>query len=57
MAALKAFVAAATIMLMIQLAMATDFTVGSPGGSWDLSTNFATWAKAKTFVVGDNLSK
>ncbi|KAJ6849375.1 putative mavicyanin [Iris pallida] len=56
MAASRAFiVAVATIALVVRSAAATNFTVGAPGGSWDLQTNFASWAASKTFVAGDNL--
>ncbi|XP_071701040.1 mavicyanin-like [Rutidosis leptorrhynchoides] len=44
----------ATTMLL-DVALAVDHTVGSPGGSWDLSTNFGVWASSQTFSVGDNL--
>ncbi|KAJ6853399.1 basic blue protein-like [Iris pallida] len=55
MAALKAFIAVATVTFAIQSATATNFTVGAPGGSWDLTTNLGSWASAQTFTVGDNL--
>ncbi|XP_071739853.1 mavicyanin-like [Rutidosis leptorrhynchoides] len=49
---LMAFVAST---MLLQVAFAVDHTVGSPGGSWDLSTNFGVWASNQTFSVGDNL--
>ncbi|GKC47253.1 uclacyanin 1-like protein [Tanacetum coccineum] len=45
---------AATAML-VDMAMAVDYTVGSPNEGWDLSTDLPTWASSQTFSVGDNL--
>ncbi|KAI3502266.1 hypothetical protein L1887_30299 [Cichorium endivia] len=44
----------ATTML-VELALAVDYTVGSPNGGWDTSTDLKTWASSQTFTVGDNL--
>lgn len=43
--------------MVIQLAMATDYTVGGPTGGWDSVTNLQGWASSQPFSVGDNLSK
>ncbi|MBA0815814.1 hypothetical protein Gohar_000546 [Gossypium harknessii] len=47
---------AATAML-VQLAMAVNYTVGGANGGWDSSTDLQTWAASQKFAVGDNLSK
>lgn len=47
---------AATALLM-QLAMAVNYTVGGPNGGWDSSTDLGTWVASQSFTVGDNLSK
>ncbi|GAB4859476.1 hypothetical protein Ancab_010943 [Ancistrocladus abbreviatus] len=36
-------------------AAATNYTVGAPGGSWALATNFQQWASSTQFLVGDTL--
>ncbi|XP_047940841.1 uclacyanin 1-like [Salvia hispanica] len=36
-------------------AAAVNYTVGSPDGGWDQSTNLQTWPTSLTFVEGDNL--
>ncbi|MBA0602304.1 uclacyanin 1 [Gossypium raimondii] len=45
---------AATAML-VQLAMAANYTVGGANGGWDSSTDLQTWAASQKFAVGDNL--
>ncbi|KAM7271521.1 hypothetical protein ACFE04_030735 [Oxalis oulophora] len=55
MAMLKTLIGLAFSALLIEIAMATNYTVGSPSGSWDQTTNLATWASSKNFTVGDNL--
>ncbi|KAL7128842.1 hypothetical protein ABFS83_13G021100 [Erythranthe nasuta] len=48
--------AALAIMLVsIKTSMAATYTVGAPGGSWDRSTDLATWASSQTFSEGDTL--
>lgn len=47
----------AVALLIIRLSVAVNHTVGSPGGSWDTSTDLNSWASSRTFVVGDNLGK
>lgn len=55
----KVLVAFTAFAVTLQLAFAasTNYTVGAPGGSWDLSTNYTKWASDITFYPGDNLSK
>ncbi|KAK8940620.1 hypothetical protein KSP39_PZI010181 [Platanthera zijinensis] len=53
--AARALVALAAIAVAFQLAAATNYTVGAPAGSWDLKTNYSTWASGITFKTGDNL--
>ncbi|KAJ8426731.1 hypothetical protein Cgig2_011552 [Carnegiea gigantea] len=45
----------AILAAFMDVAMATNYTVGAPRGSWDTSTNLQAWAKSKTFNAGDNL--
>ncbi|KAK8969449.1 hypothetical protein KSP40_PGU016953 [Platanthera guangdongensis] len=45
----------AVVAVIIELAAATNHTVGKPGGSWDLSTSLSSWASSITFKSGDNL--
>ncbi|KAK8940621.1 hypothetical protein KSP39_PZI010180 [Platanthera zijinensis] len=47
------FIAVAAVI--IELAAATNHTVGKPGGSWDLSTSLSSWASSIAFKSGDNL--
>ncbi|XP_072994729.1 stellacyanin-like [Typha latifolia] len=51
----KALIAALAMAAIFQLAVGTNYTVGAPGGSWDLQTNFANWASPITFLTGDFL--
>jgi len=37
-------------------ASATDYVVGDSSG-WNSGVDYTTWAKGKTFSVGDNLGK
>lgn len=43
--------------LFTELAVAANYTVGGPKGSWDTATDQQTWASSRSFRVGDNLSK
>ncbi|KAL2524623.1 uclacyanin 1 [Abeliophyllum distichum] len=54
---LKTLLSLAAMAMLIKLAMAANYTVGAPDGSWDQSSNLLKWASSKTFSVGDNLSK
>ncbi|KAK6253040.1 hypothetical protein QUC31_014760 [Theobroma cacao] len=55
MAVLRTLVGLAATAMLIQLAMAANYTVGGPSGSWDSSTDLQTWVASQKFVVGDNL--
>lgn len=57
MTMLKTLLTLAAIAILMKLAMAANYTVGDPDGSWDQSSNLGKWASSKTFFVGDNLSK
>lgn len=57
MAMLRTLMSLAISAILINLAMAANYTVGGPNGGWDTSTNIQTWASSQTFLVGDNLSK
>ncbi|KAL0399861.1 UNVERIFIED_CONTAM: Uclacyanin 1 [Sesamum radiatum] len=52
---LQAVVSLAAMAMMINLSMASNYTVGAPNGGWDQSTDLTTWASSQTFLVGDNL--
>ncbi|CAM0910919.1 unnamed protein product [Alopecurus aequalis] len=36
-------------------ALGASYTVGAPGGSWDLKTNYTRWASGVRFYAGDQL--
>ncbi|KAL2474199.1 uclacyanin-3-like [Forsythia ovata] len=55
MTMLKTLLSLAAMAMLIKLAMAANYTVGAPDGSWDQSSNLLKWASSKTFSVGDNL--
>ena len=57
MAMLRALMSLAISAILINLAMAANYTVGGPNGGWDTSTNVQTWASSQSFLVGDHLSK
>ena len=57
MAVLRTLVGLAATAMLIQLAMAANYTVGGSNGGWDSSTDLQTWVASQKFVVGDNLSK
>jgi hypothetical protein len=48
---------ALAVTLQLTLVAGTNYTVGAPGGFWDLSTDYAKWASNITFHPSDNLSK
>ncbi|CAN4103449.1 unnamed protein product [Withania somnifera] len=52
---LRLLMSLAAIAMLLGPAMATNYTVGSPNGGWDQSTDVQAWAASKTFFVGDNL--
>ncbi|PWA74305.1 Cupredoxin [Artemisia annua] len=45
----------AATAILVDMVVAVDYTVGSPNGAWDLSTNLSEWASSQSFSVGDNL--
>lgn len=47
----------AAVAAIAELAMAANYTVGAPSGSWDLQTNLTQWVESNTFHPGDVLSK
>lgn len=55
MSILRAFICLAALAVILDIAEATNFTVGGPAGSWDTTTNLQTWASSQSFLVGDNL--
>ncbi|KAE8712827.1 transcription factor ILR3-like [Hibiscus syriacus] len=55
MAVLRTFVCLAAIAMLMELAMAANYTVGGANGGWDTSTDLQSWVAAQTFAVGDNL--
>ncbi|CAO2200003.1 unnamed protein product [Urochloa humidicola] len=46
---------AAAAVLAITPAYGATYTVGEPGGSWDLETNLSAWASSINFLAGDEL--
>ncbi|CAN4104825.1 unnamed protein product [Withania somnifera] len=52
---LRILMSLAAIGNLLGSAMATNYTVGSPNGGWDQSTDVQAWAASRTFFVGDNL--
>ncbi|XP_078176150.1 mavicyanin-like [Carex rostrata] len=52
----KILLAVAAVVAVVELAMATNYTVGAPSGSWNLQTNLTQWAESNTFHVGDVLN-
>ncbi|KAI8005637.1 Uclacyanin 1 [Camellia lanceoleosa] len=55
MAMLRTLVSLAVTGMLINVAMATSYTVGSPNGGWDLTTNLQGWASSQSFSAGDSL--
>ncbi|KAG6522690.1 blue copper protein-like [Zingiber officinale] len=53
---LRALVALAAMATVPPFAVAANYNVGGPGGSWDLSTDFTGWVSGKKFHVGDTLT-
>ncbi|KAH1031143.1 hypothetical protein J1N35_043317 [Gossypium stocksii] len=51
----RTLVCLAAIAMLVQLAMAANYTVGGANGGWDSSTDLQTWAASQKFAVGDNL--
>ncbi|CAO2189876.1 unnamed protein product [Urochloa humidicola] len=40
---------------VLETAHGASYTVGAPAGSWDLRTNYTSWASSINFRVGDQL--
>lgn len=57
MANLRTLVSFLAIALLMELAMAANYSVGAPNGGWDLQTPIQAWANSQNFSVGDSLSK
>ncbi|KAK9284888.1 hypothetical protein L1049_024069 [Liquidambar formosana] len=55
MAMLRTFFSLAVSAMLIELAMAANYTVGGSNAGWDTSTDLKTWASSQSFLVGDNL--
>lgn len=43
--------------MLMEMAMAANYTVGAPNGGWDQSTNLQAWANSISFFEGDFLSE
>jgi hypothetical protein len=48
-------VAVAVAAAFAPMAHGGSYTVGEPGGSWDLQTNYTAWASSVSFRLGDQL--
>ncbi|KAI5009648.1 hypothetical protein ZWY2020_011785 [Hordeum vulgare] len=42
-------------MAILSTASAAIYNVGEPGGAWDLSTNYDTWASSRNFHPSDQI--
>jgi hypothetical protein len=40
---------------LLGTALGASYTVGAPGGSWDLKTNYTSWASGVRLYAGDQL--
>jgi hypothetical protein len=40
---------------LVSTALGASYTVGAPGGSWDLKTNYTSWASGVRLYAGDQL--
>ncbi|XP_078436637.1 blue copper protein 1b-like [Wolffia australiana] len=52
---IKVFATLASMALLLEYAFAATIVVGAPNGSWDLRTDYRSWASSQTFSVGDTL--
>ena len=43
------------VAAVLGAAHGASYTVGAPAGSWDLQTNYTTWASGINFLAGDQL--
>ncbi|XP_038705003.1 uclacyanin 1-like [Tripterygium wilfordii] len=55
MTMLKMFIKLGFAAMLVELAMAANYTVGGPNSGWDTGSNVQTWASSRSFAVGDNL--
>ncbi|XP_009612608.1 uncharacterized protein LOC107807716 [Nicotiana tabacum] len=56
MAMLRLLSSLAVIAMVLGSAMATDYTVGSPNGGWDQTSDLQSWAASQKFFVGDKIT-
>ncbi|KAI5009642.1 hypothetical protein ZWY2020_011779 [Hordeum vulgare] len=42
-------------MTILSTASAAIYNIGEPGGAWDLSTNYGTWASSRNFHPSDQI--
>ncbi|SPT20727.1 unnamed protein product [Triticum aestivum] len=55
MAARRTILLAMAAMAILSTASAAIYNVGEPGGAWDLSTNYGTWASSRNFQTSDQI--
>ncbi|XBI96231.1 hypothetical protein VPH35_032543 [Triticum aestivum] len=57
MAATRTILPAVAVMTVLSTATASAaiYNVGEPGGAWDLSTNYGTWASSRNFQTSDQI--
>ena len=55
MAVTRTIFLAMAVMAILSTASAAIYNVGEPGGAWDLSTNYGTWASSRNFKADDQI--
>ncbi|KAG8640673.1 uclacyanin 1 [Manihot esculenta] len=55
MVKMRTIMSLGVIAMLLKLAVAANYTVGSPNGGWDTTTDVQSWATSQSFLVGDNL--
>ncbi|CAL5004184.1 unnamed protein product [Urochloa decumbens] len=55
MATRALLIVAVAIAAVLGTSHGASYTVGAPAGSWDLRTNYTSWASGVTFRAGDQL--
>ncbi|VAH53854.1 unnamed protein product [Triticum turgidum subsp. durum] len=55
MAARRTILLAVAAMAVLSTPSAAIYNVGEPGGAWDLSTNYGTWASSRNFQTSDQI--
>ena len=55
MAARRTILLAMAAMAVLSTASAAIYNVGEPGGAWDLSTKYDTWASSRNFQTSDQI--